>query len=397
MLVSNNMKSPRVISTRLSGFRFSLASFRSPVSPLTPQTPKFHRDEQGLPTIYSASQSSSPTATGSPDINEKCDADIAVTIVDDENTNTLRSPTALPTVRPSPITPWHATFHRHAATSEQETAYLKRTAHLRYARLTLSVVLFAAAVSTTGLESEIIARYNRTHLSSEWSLSLWPTDINLKPTLLALTTGSLVTLLSLVAAVLAIIPGPNPRTKLNNVIFTLMSFVTVALSLTTLILSAIISPAAIFSSFISSTITSLVNTTGPSNTVGLTPNGNTSGVQRETIQSFTCAISNTAKSFNNDASILKLPTVSDSRSLVPSGFARICGESRAGLALIIVVLILSSFGLVLSAWTWAVERRIERLRGEREVIASRTGSRDFKIHGSDIPESLVSRGDERAV
>lgn len=89
--------------------------------------------------------------------------------------------------------------------------------------------------------------------------------------------------------------------------------------------------------------------------------------------------------------------MSDSSAFVPTGFAHICAESKAGLAVMIVVLGLGVAGLAVSVWSWAVERQIERLRGEREVIASRTGSRDFKIDGTEIPESLVGRNGGNAV
>lgn len=57
----------------------------------------------------------------------------------------------------------------------------------------------------------------------------------------------------------------------------------------------------------------------------------------------------------------------------------------------IVVLCVAVAGVAIAGWSWMVERRIERLRGEREVIASRTGSRDFKVDGTDVPESLVGK------
>lgn len=380
------MKSPLAVSTRLSTFRFSLKSLRPPVSPLTLKNANDHSG------FKSASFSSSPTARGSPDLDEKDGA--RVTVVDDDNVNALRSPTVFPSPRPSPITPWHATFHRNAASTEQETVYLRTTSYLRYARLAISVLLLATAATAIGLESDIIARYNHTHLATAWHLSLWPTDLNLKPTLLILAAGAITVLLSLIAVILALTPSPNPRIRLNNALFAVLCMTAAPLSLASLILSAVISPAAIFSSFVSRTITSLVTTTGPSNTVGLTPNGDTARPQRETIQSFTCAISNTARAFSDDASALRLPTASDNHSLVPSGFSHICKESRAGLAVMIVVFCLAVVGVAVAGWSWMVERKIERLRGEREVIASRTGSRDFKVDGTDVPdvpESLVGK------
>lgn len=369
---------PRPISTRLSAFRFSLSSVRSPVSPISPQVPKLtHIDE-----------SSSSSGSGSPEPGRH-DKEPAVTVVDSDDIHALRPPRALPTPAHSPITPWHATFHRHAATTDQETSYLRQTSLLRLARLLLSILLFSTAATVTGLTSDVVHHYNSTHLTRTLHLTLWPTDINLIPTLLALITSGTITLMALIATILVLVPSPNPRTKLNKTIFTLLCTLGTSSSLSTLVYNSIISPAAIFSTFVSSTLTSLVTTTGPSSTVGLTPNGQGPNPKAETIQSFTCTIANSAKTFNKDATVLQLPTVSSVSDLVPSGFSRICKENKAGLAILVVILGLSVIGLCVAVASWVIESKIERLRGEREVYASRHGSRDGKVDERNLPESLV--------
>lgn len=264
-------------------------------------------------------------------------------------------------------------------------------------RLVLSILLLGSAATLVALESDIVSRYNQSHFPNVWHLSLWPTDLNLVPTLLSLVTGCVTALLAVVAIVALIIPRPNPRPKLNNLSFSLLCVVATSLSLASLIYSAAVSPAAVFSSFVSSTLTSLLSTTGPSTTVGLTPNGAGSHPKRETIQSFTCTIANTAKAFNQDATTLQLPTMSDTKDIIPTDFVRLCTESRASLAVAIVLLGIATIGLFVAASNWAAERKIERLRGEREVIASRHGSRDGKIGHDGVPESMVAaQGEKRA-
>lgn len=347
---------------------------------------------EALTPCYSKPSSSSSTARGSP-VPEKDQVGVGIRVVDSENLNALRSPVAPPTPRFSPITPWHATFHRHAATTDQETAYLERNAQLRYVRLVLSAFILAAAATLAGLQADILAQYYRTYLPAEWYLTLWPVDINLLPSFLILIAGGVGSLLSLSTVVVAAIRSPNPRTKLNNSFFTLLCGVTGPLSLAALIFASVISPAAIFSSFVSNTLSSLVTTSGPSHTTGLTPNFQGADAKRETIQSFTCAIANSAKAFHSNASVLKLPAGVDNGALAPSGFDKICKESKATLIVTIVLLAFASIGLVIATWTWAIEWQIERLRGEREVIASRHGSRQGsqsgKIDGAEVPESLV--------
>lgn len=132
-------------------------------------------------------------------------------------------------------------------------------------------------------------------------------------------------------------------------------------------MSGALSPHAIFGTFVSSTITSLVTTTGPSHTIGLTPNGAGGSPKAETIQSFTCAISNTAGKFNGDAVTLGLPSLSSPLQLAPRGFGGLCGESKASAAVVICVVILALGGLGVAGWGWVVERGINKFRAERGV------------------------------
>ncbi|KAK5083323.1 hypothetical protein LTR70_008160 [Exophiala xenobiotica] len=361
-----NLRLSNRLSNRLTSFRFSLRS------PTSPASPKFvNNNEQSL-SICHSSRSPSP--------DEKNATNIGVHIVDGEGAP--GTPRALPTpsAAPSPATPWHASFHRNAASTSQETAYLKRTAYLRYGRLSLSVLLFALGLTLTALESDILSRYNKTNLSADWHLGLWPTDLNLTPALLTLVTAIVTTLLALLTIVISLIPTPSPRTTLTNTLFTLLVGLATSLSFATIVVAGSLSPAAIFGTFVSSTLTSLVTTTGPAQTTGLTPNGHGVSPRAETIQSFTCSISNTARAFKSDAVTLGLPSLSDERQLVPSGFAHMCSESRAGLAVAVCVLGLAVVGVVVAGMSWMVERKIQGLRGEREV----TGARD----GADVGESL---------
>ncbi|KAK5090197.1 hypothetical protein LTR05_000367 [Lithohypha guttulata] len=376
------MKSPLPKNNRFSNFRFSQTSLRSPISPRATNFGNNH--EQSLSICHSDTASSSPTARGTPDPDEK-GASVGVVVIDSDNARALRTLNALPEVARSPITPWQATFYRHAASTEQETTYLKHTAYLRYARVVVTVFLLGASATLTGLNSDILAQYNRTHLSPAWHLSFWPTDLDLVPTHLSLSTGVITLFLAIVTVIIIALPSPNPRTTLKTAIFAPTCVLSTILSFTTVVYSATSSPAAIFSSFISKTLTSLVSTTGPANTVGLTVNGHGTSPKRETIQSFTCTISNTARAFNKDASLLQLPTLSDKNRFVPTGFGRICSENRASLAIVVVTLCVGAIGLVVAGCTWSIERRIERLRGERDVLASRDG----KVDGADVPESLV--------
>ena len=82
--------------------------------------------------------------------------------------------------------------------------------------------------------------------------------------------------------------------------------------------------------------------------------------------------------------------MSNVKQLVPTGFTRICTESRAGLAVTIVLLGLGVIGLVVAGLSWATEHKIQRLRGEREVMASRDGS-DALDHFGGMPYEKTGR------
>ena len=65
--------------------------------------------------------------------------------------------------------------------------------------------------------------------------------------------------------------------------------------------------------------------------------------------------------------------MSDARQLVPNGFEKVCREAKGGLAMLIVLLGLGVVGCVVAGLSWGVERKIQRCRGEREVLGSREG------------------------
>lgn len=389
------MKSHLPISNRLSNFRFSLSSPRdatSPRGPISPLTPKStHLDGPKL-------ESDSSDTTDSISSGAEKQPGLGVTVVESDNAKheALASPRALPTPIFSPITPWRATFHRHAASTDQETAYLTSSTRLRYGRLVISILLLALGVAVTVLQSRILYHYNVTHLSPQFALSLWPTDINLTPAILTLVTSSTTTLFALLSIVIHVLPSPQSRTTLANALFTILTtLIATPLALATLITSSALSPSAIFSSFVSSTLTALVSTTGPKSTVGLTPNGHGSSPKPETIQSFTCTIAKTATAFNRDAQALALPYLSDVNELVPSGFVRVCTESRASLGLVIGLLGVAVVGVLVAALSWAAQRKIQKLRGEREILTSRDGS-ELSDGASKMPVYVNQQDLERA-
>ncbi|KAJ9664699.1 hypothetical protein H2198_000045 [Neophaeococcomyces mojaviensis] len=358
------------LSSSLSSFRFSLTSH--PIN-------KSAGLEPGSLSICHSSNDSTPRANSPDDASHDEEKHPKITVVDSDDT-------ALPTTTLSPITPWHASYHRHAASTTQETAYLNHTYRLRIARLILSFLLLSFAATITGLYADIVRHYHATHLPSAFHLNLWPTDLNLTPTLLTLATASIVTILSLIYILITALPAPVPRTKLSNGLFVGLTTLSLPLTIAALATSAALSPAAIFSTFINSAFTIATTKTGPSNTSGLSPAPHGAHAKSETIQSFTCQIVNTARAFNSDATTLQLPATSATSDLTPSGFTKLCTESRVGNGLIIALLVFEIMALGVVVVGLVVEKKIRNLRVQREV-----SSRE----GESMPESMV--GDKVSV
>lgn len=363
------MKSPLQVNSRFSKFRFSLANLRSPVSPISPQPENV--SNQHLNTSHSSGKTT-PTARGTPSPDIKEHGSVNITVVDGDG-GISQTPRALPTPMMSPMTPWNAAFHRNAASSEQEAKYLSKMAYLRYICILLAALMMMAGLALTAVQGDVIKRYNNSHLSSNFGLSLWPANINMKPSIYSLATGVISAFFALLSLVFLVLPSPSPRWNTKTMLFSCSTLICGILSLSLIITLGVLTPAAIFGTFISGL--SSLTSTGPASTIGQEANGDG---HRETILSFTCKLQNSAHAFNADATKFSLPSLSSAADLVPSGFDKMCAESKASAALVIVLLVLSLTGGVVALLTLLSERKMIRLRNEKQ--ASRDGQ----------PESFVA-------
>lgn len=357
------------LSNSLSSFRFSL------IVPSTKPIPEEDQTNLAAPHAISETTPRTKSLDSTLDGSEK---EHKISVVE-TGTATLNKDVAL-----SPITPWNASFHRNAATTEQETAYLKQSHHLRTARTIISVLLLSFGATMTALNADIIHHYNATRLPSSFFLTLWPTDLNLTPTLLLLLCGAVVVLLSLVYIIVSAIPTPASRSALSNGVFTGLTTLSLPLTISIFTASAVTSPSSIFSTFVSNAL-ALTTTTGSSHTVGIPPAPNGLNVKRDTIQSFTCKMVNSARAFSADATQLKLSSNPANSNMVPTGFGRLCTESRVSYGLVIGMLALEVAALIVVVVSVLADRRIKNLRAQRDIA-----SRD----GNNVPESLVGEKTE---
>ncbi|KAJ5676532.1 uncharacterized protein N7477_002165 [Penicillium maclennaniae] len=175
----------------------------------------------------------------------------------------------------------------------QESAFLKRSRAIHLGRLSLASVIFTIAVATIACEAVPFQHYTSTAKWASAGLALWPLNFDLRPMIAAMSCGCVIAVLNLIYVVTALLPSPHSRIQILN---------------TCASTSAI-------AGFITALIGLLFTIYLPSSTypVGFTEN--------ETLHSWTC------KWKNNTSS-----------TTIPVHFTRDCHNSRAGFALLCVLL-----------------------------------------------------------
>ncbi|KIW31158.1 uncharacterized protein PV07_02827 [Cladophialophora immunda] len=250
-------------------------------------------------------------------------------------------------IQPSPLLT--SSLHsRNSATSAQESAYLRQAKWLRWTRGVLSILTIATATAAVGCEGHVLHRYNRTHTSSNWHLPpLWPTDVDVRPTLAILISATLIIVLSLSYLIVSIIPTPYSRTLLYNVLF-------LASSLAGIILTVFAIP---FNSLLTSP---------------------TSHHQRDSIQSWTCKFSRGASQFMADAHSLQIPVYVTNGIPIPAGFKRLCKESEVSQGLIAALLALEAVNVGVAVVGVLLERNMANRRTQRYAEKSEKQTVSFE-------------------
>lgn len=142
-------------------------------------------------------------------------------------------------------------------------------------------------------------------------LPLWPSSVDLRPTRALIACGVLVTVFSLIYILAALLPTPNSKLRLLNILSTPLSFLSLFIS--------------IFATAYASTITShLANSTSAG-----------------TLTSWTCKWSG----FTTTA---------------PQDFAKICTESTVALDVVTFLIVVEVIAVLMSAAGWWVEAKVKR-------------------------------------
>ncbi|KAI1620494.1 hypothetical protein EDD37DRAFT_153353 [Exophiala viscosa] len=240
---------------------------------------------------------------------------------------------ALKTSIPSPLLT--SSLHsRNSATSAEESAYLKKARLLWWTRFTLVVLVIATSTAAIGCAGHVLHDYNVTSFGRHQYLPLWPTTIDIRPTLGILIPATIIVATSLVYLVLSLIPTPYSRALMYNVVFTGVSVVGVVLCLFAI----------------------------PFNTLRTDPSTHH---QRDSLQSWTCKFSDGAAKFNSDALALQIPVYLSSGVPIPAGFKRLCMESKVSLGLIVAVFVLEVASCVVGGVGMMLEKKMHDARKAR--------------------------------
>jgi len=94
-------------------------------------------------------------------------------------------------------------------------------------RLGLTVLALLSAITILATSADTLAVYNKTHLSEEFFLALWPSDFDIRPTTALVICGAIVILSSAVSLAVSRVPAIRSKPFIHNSI----SFLTPTISL----------------------------------------------------------------------------------------------------------------------------------------------------------------------
>lgn len=90
---------------------------------------------------------------------------------------------------------------------ESRPSNARRTRVVESARQGLTVLTLLLGLSIVGTSGETLRVYNKTHVSSNFLLPLWPFDLNLRPTVALVTCSSILVVSSIIALIGSKVPA----------------------------------------------------------------------------------------------------------------------------------------------------------------------------------------------
>lgn len=98
-------------------------------------------------------------------------------------------------------------YSRLSASSAQETAYLSKIAWLNTIRIALTCLVVSITLAIVGCTTHVLHNYNNTNLAFDYHLALWPSNIDLRPTIALLISSGLTTLAGVVYMIIHFLPS----------------------------------------------------------------------------------------------------------------------------------------------------------------------------------------------
>ncbi|EGE80582.1 hypothetical protein BDDG_03523 [Blastomyces dermatitidis ATCC 18188] len=236
-----------------------------------------------------------------------------------------------------------------AASDEDESAYLRRAKIFHWARISISGLIFAIAVTVIGCEVRSLRFYQQTNQFKNWGLVLWPEKLDLRPTTALIACGSIIALLTLAYLIFSFLPSPHARIVLLNSLITIVA------------LGGLI--AAIAAIAFTTTITD--------------PRVNNGDSVGETIRTWTCKWGY-AEGLDEDG---KPVDATDE-------FGRLCRETHASFALMCVLIVLEAVLGVAALLGWWMEFGMERKRGVVVGVEAGMMGRGNRSRDDDGKDSL---------
>ncbi|KAJ5704230.1 hypothetical protein N7493_011368 [Penicillium malachiteum] len=204
-----------------------------------------------------------------------------------------------------------------------ESNFLKRNRMLHWVQLGLSSFILIAAIAVIPCAVVPYQHYLDTAKWATASLAIWPQNLDLRPTVAALSCGCVITFLNLIYVVTALLPSPHSRIRLVS-------------------LSSAVSA---FGGFLTALICLLFIIYRPSSTY---PTGFT---ENETLHSWTCKWEHSSGNIT-----------------APAHFERDCRTSHASFALVSLLLGLEiCMGIAAVVGTW-FQKNVGRRREEQAEL-----------------------------
>ncbi|CAG8242448.1 unnamed protein product [Penicillium salamii] len=105
----------------------------------------------------------------------------------------------------------------------EEATFLKRNRAIHFSRIALSFLNFSIAIAVVACEAPPLRHYKDTSQWAPAGLALWPLNFDLRPTIAAISCGSIITVLNLVYIAAALMPSVSMNFRILSVTYLILT------------------------------------------------------------------------------------------------------------------------------------------------------------------------------